>query len=167
MDLKFDLASANETIDLLKDLYPEAGSDPREIAAKLFTDRNFVEPARFIARAHSARDALTYRYSFSYRPQGNPRGKPASGPEVEFVFGTLGTETAGPFTYKDRETSNVMRAYWANFAKTGDPNEPGLPAWPRYSADEQILSISNDGIFARRDPWTARLDRLERQSESR
>jgi len=90
-----------------------------------------------------------------------------SGPEVEFVFGTLGKETAGLFTYKDRETSNVMRAYWENFAKTGDPNGPGLPVWQRYSADEKILTISNGGIFANRDPWTARLDRLEQQSESR
>jgi para-nitrobenzyl esterase len=162
-----DLILANETMDRLKELYPEAGSDQRELAAKLFTDRNFGEPARLIARAHSSRDAPTYRYSFSYRPQEGPRHRPASGPEVEFVFGTLGTETAGLFTYKDRETSDVMRAYWANFARTGDPNGPGLPAWPRYSAGEQILTISNSGIFAHRDPWTARLDLLQQQSESR
>jgi para-nitrobenzyl esterase len=167
IELNIDLALANETMDLLKQLYPEAGSDQRKLATRLFTDRNFVEPARLIARAHSSRDASTYRYSFSYRLQGSPRGKATSGPEVEFVFGTLGTETTGLFTYKDRETSNVMRAYWENFARTGDPNGPGLPVWPRYSADEQILSISNGGIFANRDPWTARLDRLEQQSESR
>jgi para-nitrobenzyl esterase len=167
IDLNIDLALPNETMDRLKQLYPEAGSDRRKLAAKLFTDRNFVEPARLMARAHSARDAPTYRYSFSNRQQASPRGNPTAGPEVEFVFGTLGTETADPFTYKDRETSNVMRAYWENFARTGDPNGPGRPVWPRYAADEQILMISNDGIFAHRDPWTARLDRLEQQSDSR
>jgi para-nitrobenzyl esterase len=167
IDLNIDLALANETMDLLKQLYPEAGSDQRKLAATLFTDRNFVEPARLVARAHASRDAPTYRYSFSYRPQGSPRGNATSGPEVEFVFGTLGAGTTGLFSYKDRETSNVMRAYWENFARTGDPNGPGLPVWPRYSADEQILTISNGGIFAHRDPWTARLDRLEQQSESR
>ena len=167
IDLNIDSARANETMDLLKQLYPEAGSDQRKLAAALFTDRNFVEPARLIARAHALRNAPTYRYSFSYRPPGSPRGEATSGPEVEFVFGTLGAGTTGLFTYKDRETSNLMRAYWENFARTGDPNGPGLPVWPRYSADEQIQTISNGGIFAHRDPWTARLDRLEQQSESR
>jgi para-nitrobenzyl esterase len=162
-----DPVLANERMDLLEQLYPEAGADQRKVAAKLFTDRTFVEPARLTARAHAFRDAPTYRYSFSYRPQGSPRGNSSSGPEVEFVFGTLGIETAGLFTYKDRETSNVMRAYWENFARTGDPNGAGLPVWPHYSADEPILSISNDGISAHRDPWTARLDRLEQQSERR
>ena len=162
-----DLALASEPIGLLKDLYPEAGSDRRQLAAKLFTDRTFVEPARFIARAHSSLAAPTYRYSFAYRPRGGPRRAAASGPEVEFVFGTLGAETAGLFSYQDHETSNVMRAYWANFARTGDPNGPGLPAWPRYSADEQILKIANSGISATRDPWTARLDRLQQQNENR
>jgi len=49
--------------------------------------------------------------------------------EIEYVFQTLDSRQAnwGP---EHRAVSDLMAAYWSNFAKTGNPNGPGLPEWP-------------------------------------
>jgi para-nitrobenzyl esterase len=38
-----------------------------------------------------------------------------------------------PWRPEDRAVSELMADYWTNFAKTGDPNGPGLPPWPAYN----------------------------------
>jgi para-nitrobenzyl esterase len=155
-----------DSSETLQNLYPEASGDPKEIARKLHTDRVFTEPARFLARAHVANGSPTYRYRFSYLPeqQGSSIATGRGG-ELQFVFGTLGVPSGGLFTYRDRETSNILRAYWTNFAKNGDPNGIGLPLWDASSTDDKLLLVSNAGISSRIDPWARRLDRLEHLSE--
>jgi len=51
--------------------------------------------------------------------------------EIEFVFGALKSKHV-PWRPEDWKVSELMTSYWSNFAKTGDPNGPGLPKWPAY-----------------------------------
>ncbi len=54
--------------------------------------------------------------------------------DIEYAMGNLATNLVYAWTPEDEQVSELMQGYYANFVKTGDPNGPGLPVWPR--ADE-------------------------------
>ena len=67
-------------------------------------------------------------------PAGSPREGYGSGhgAEIRYVFEHL--DPANPQTTKtDLAISEAMATYWTNFAKRGDPNGEGVPAWPAFS----------------------------------
>jgi para-nitrobenzyl esterase len=164
-DFNEELSLAGDSVEALRKFYLTGSSSPTELAARLYTDRVFTEPARFVARSHAAIGAPTFRYRFSYGPEAQlPDGDGGQGRELQFIFGAEGVPGAGVFTHRDREVSNRLRAYWTNFAKTGDPNGPGLPLWDAGSKGDRLLLISNAGISSSDDPWSERLDWLERRS---
>jgi para-nitrobenzyl esterase len=52
--------------------------------------------------------------------------------EIEYVFGALDSVPKVTWDEADRKLSDLMMSYWSNFARSADPNGPGLPKWPGY-----------------------------------
>ena len=97
-------------------------------------------------QARTGRGKVFY-YHFAHTPP-YPTDSPFAdwgaghGMEMRYVFGQLDQEPWqwSPF---DRKLSEMMAAYWTNFAKRGDPNGKGLPEWPAYSEGrENVLYLA-------------------------
>jgi para-nitrobenzyl esterase len=63
--------------------------------------------------------------------------------ELPYVFGNQYPANWG-WTERDRRLSNVVQDYWVNFAKTGNPNGAGLPAWSAFDPAKPELMLFNE-----------------------
>ena len=64
--------------------------------------------------------------------------------ELAYVFGNVGL-VGIDWTDWDHELADAISQYWANFARSGDPNGAGLPVWPRYeAATDQTLEFGSE-----------------------
>ncbi len=118
--------------DVLR-LFPADGdAEVRAAQASLTTVSAFIAPARALARSMAGRQPKTYLYHFTRESRaGRFTGLGVfHASEIPYVFDNL-TALAGP---KDRDLARVMGDAWVRFARTGDPNGPGLPEWPAYDA---------------------------------
>lgn len=111
-----------------------------EANRRLGGDAIFAEPALAFGLLQSRAGSPTFLYRFGYVAEG--QRKPDVGAvhasDVAFQFGNLPADA----TAADRAAAKQIGDYWTNFAKTGDPNASGLPAWSRLDpAAPQLLSM--------------------------
>jgi para-nitrobenzyl esterase len=113
----------------------------RHASLALIGDDLFASGVWQAADAH-ARVAPTWVYHFDHPQPFSPgqRFSEAEDPaalgvfhsaEYPYVFGSTAVLTRD-WGNADRRMTELMQAYWLQFAKGGDPNRAGLPRWPTF-----------------------------------
>lgn len=84
-----------------------------------------------------------YAYVFDRPQPGDDVGTPHSC-DNRYQFGSL-DGTWRPYEQCDWDLSVKMQKYWANFARTGNPNGEGVEEWKPFEADGLHLRLAVDG----------------------
>ena len=162
----------------IKAAYADDIADSPLDARKIITgDNGFILSSRLWGRLVEERGDDAYVYYFSRQPPvfrlyvpemtdlNNDGGQRSLGAyhsgELAYVFNNLDLVGLGWDT-ADHQLSDTVADYWVNFARSGNPNGPGLPEWPTYDPDNDTVQILDADVRTAVHPRKAELDRMER-----
>ncbi|MDG3004908.1 carboxylesterase/lipase family protein [Paludisphaera mucosa] len=161
-------AGYGEHAEAILAAYPHATPDEAFRATKgLFRDAAFAWHVWTWARLQAEKGAgPAFVYYFDHRTPRSPDGA-SHAAEIPYVFRNLGNLgivadfLSGDPRPEDRAASDLMSAYWVQFAKAGDPNRDGLPAWPAFTAAAPQVMTFDAAPSARPVPNLPQLEALD------
>jgi len=127
-------------------IYPAAtDAEATQAAIDLASDTEFGWRGWSLAQARLAKDSPPlFLYQFDNPPPG-PNGTRTRGAvhsdELSYVWGNDNHGTG--WSQSDKDLEATIQSYWVNFARTGDPNGPGLVRWSPYSHSRTALWFRN------------------------
>lgn len=143
--------------------YPSSSDEEAEQSqVALARDRVFAISNYRWAGLQSERKNDVYVYYFTRKPPATAAFKKYKSfhtAEVGYALGNLSfiNREWEPIDYS---LSSIMSSYWVNFARSGNPNGKGLPAWPLYTKHESRVIILREVPTPATLPSKAALDFL-------
>ncbi|MSQ13518.1 MAG: carboxylesterase/lipase family protein [Dehalococcoidia bacterium] len=131
----------NRMVDLYRRTRP--GASPSTLLATILADGDWRIHAIQMAEAKLAGGGKPpYLYFFAPSITGDPTG---------LVFDNLQVPVNNMGGM--RALAGQVSSAWISFARTGDPNNPTIPAWPAYSKDKRATMVLDFDCRVVSDPW--------------
>jgi para-nitrobenzyl esterase len=120
-------------------LYPAASdSDVPAVQKSSARDRIRISLDLWAAeQARASKRLYTYYFDRVIPWPAHPEFGAFHTSEVPYVFNTI-ARIDRPWEPVDKTVAESVSSYWANFARKGDPNGPGLPRWAAYGANTHM-----------------------------
>jgi len=129
-------------------------ADPSDIASAFVTDRVMwwggIDWAQRKALAGAA-PAYVYRFDFATPVMGGILGATHGG-EIPFVFDNYPLTPMAGDRPENPQMARLISDAFVRFARDGDPNHAGLPAWQPYSLDQRATMVFDVPARAELDP---------------
>jgi para-nitrobenzyl esterase len=149
--------------EALVDLY-DLDTDFVTGGTQMMGDEIFGVNIRLAARANAAQGSPSWTYLFSRVPPSDKQTIGAfHGAEIPFVFNSH--EPVLGLDEEDKALTDMMVAYWAQFAKTGNPNLADQPQWREHDGENWMHFSANTGRPIAQAETNVRQEKLDRLSE--
>ena len=130
------------------------GATDGDVSLAVLTDEVFRVPAVRVAEAQSSLRKNTWMYLFTWPSPTFAVLGACHAIELPFVFGNIeGRASRLVGKNPPRKLSEAMQDAWTAFARTGNPNGSGVPAWSAYDSTTRSTMVFNTGSAQQNDPY--------------
>ncbi len=132
-------------------LYPAStDAEAKDMWIDIYSAIFFTYGHNCWTRQAIANGVPAYEYYFS---KDNGRLGPWHSGEEVYCYGNIPVDS-GLYDDSDRQLAELFSAYFANFARTGDPNGEGLPRWEASNDGNQLMELG-ENVGMREDRFLA------------